>query len=81
MRFAVVLTAVLFAGLHVPEYWHAWNHMIMILVVGLVFSLARGITGCLAPSIILHIGYNAFIMTGLFFSTQHFRVATGFWAH
>ena len=52
----------------------------MILVVGMVFSLARGITGSLAPSIILHIGYNSLIMTGLFFSTQHFRTASGFWA-
>jgi len=79
MRFAVAITAVLFAGLHVQEYWPAWHHMLMILVVGLVFSLARGMTGSLAPSIILHIGFNAFIMTGLFFSTQHFRAVEGFW--
>ncbi len=81
MRVAVAATAVLFAGLHVQEYWPAWHHMFMILVVGLVFSLARGTTGSLTPSIILHIGYNSLIMTGLFFSTQHFRVASGFWAH
>ncbi|MGO8792707.1 MAG: lysostaphin resistance A-like protein [Terriglobia bacterium] len=73
LRFAVVATAVLFAGLHIPEYWHAWNHMFMILVVGMVFSLARGATGSLTPSIILHIGYNSLIMASLFFSTQHFR--------
>jgi len=79
LRFAVVTTAILFAGLHVPEYWHAWNHIVMILAVGMVFSLARGITGSLTPSIILHIGYNSVIMTGLFFSTQHFRAASGFW--
>lgn len=79
IRFAVVATAVLFAGLHIPEYWHAWNHLFMILVVGAVFSLARGATGSLAPSIILHIGYNSLIMTDLFFSTQHFRNASAFW--
>lgn len=79
MRFAVLITAVLFAGLHIPEYWHAWNHVFMILLVGMVFSLARGLTGCLTPSIILHIGYNSLMMTGLFFSTQHFRTPSGFW--
>lgn len=79
MRFAVVTTAVLFAGLHVQEYWPAWHHIFIIFLVGMVFSLARGTTGSLAPSIILHIGYNSLIMTGLFFSTQHFRVASGFW--
>jgi membrane protease YdiL (CAAX protease family) len=77
LRTAVVSTAILFAGLHIPEYWHAWHHMVMILVVGIVFSLARGKTGSLAPSIILHIGYNSLIITGLFFSTQHFHTVSG----
>ena len=80
VRFAVVSTAVLFAGLHIPEYWHAWNHVWMILVVGLVFSLARGVSGALTPSIFLHVGYNALIMAGLFLSTQHFRALHAFFA-
>ncbi len=75
---AVVTTAILFAGLHVPEYWHAWNHLFMILVVGLVFSLARGASGSLTPSILFHIGYNSLIMVGFFFSTQHFHNFSGF---
>jgi membrane protease YdiL (CAAX protease family) len=73
LRFAVVSTALLFAGLHVPEYWQAWNHVLMLLVVGVVFSLARGVTGSLAPSVLLHLGYNASMMAGLYFQTQHFR--------
>jgi len=70
---AVVITALLFAGLHVPEYWHAWNHLLMILVVGFVFSTARGISGKLTPSTVLHIGYNSLIIVGVFISTQHFH--------
>jgi membrane protease YdiL (CAAX protease family) len=80
MRIAVVITAALFAGLHIPEYWPAWNHILIIFVVGMVFSLARGMTGSLTPSVILHIGYNSLMMTGLFFSTQHFRTAQGIFA-
>ena len=79
MRFAVVTTAVLFAGLHVPEYWHAWNHLIMILVVGIVLSLVRGITGSLAPSIFLHIGYNGFMVAGLLFSNQQIHSTGSIW--
>jgi len=79
LHYAVVMTAVLFAGLHAPEYWHAWNHLLMILGVGVVFSLARGITGSLAASTILHIGYNSLIVTGLFVSTQHFRMTSTYW--
>jgi membrane protease YdiL (CAAX protease family) len=77
---AAAISAVLFAALHVPEYWHAWHHLILILVVGIVLSLARGISGSLTPSIILHIGYNSLIVISLFFSTQHFRAMNGFWA-
>ena len=72
LRFAILITAILFGGLHVPEYWGAWNHMFLIFLVGLVFSLARGRSGSLAPSVFLHVGYNASMMLGLFLSTEHF---------
>jgi len=73
LRFAILMTAILFGGLHVPEYWGAWNHMLLIFLVGLVFSLARGRSGSLAPSVFLHVGYNGSMMIALFLSTQHFR--------
>lgn len=72
-HFAIVSTAVLFAALHIPEYWGAWNHVFLIFLVGVVFSWARGQTGSLVPSVILHLAYNASMMTLLFFETQHFR--------
>jgi CAAX protease family protein len=78
LTFAIVSTALLFAGLHIPEYWGAWNHVIMILVVGLTFSLVRGLTGSLTPSFVLHLAYNGTLMLLLFMQTQHFhRMPTG----
>lgn len=73
MGSAVIGTAVLFAAMHIPEYWGAWSHVLMILLVGLVFSVARGISGSLVPSVILHTAYNAALMSGLFIGTHHFR--------
>jgi len=73
LRFAILGTALLFASLHVPEYWGAWNHVLLILFVGLVFSSARGVTGSLAPSVLLHVAYNAALMAGLYAQTQGFR--------
>jgi membrane protease YdiL (CAAX protease family) len=70
---AIVLTALLFGGLHVPEYWGAWNHVVLISLVGLTFSLARGLTRSLAPSIILHLSYNTSLIAGLFIQTQGFQ--------
>jgi uncharacterized protein len=73
LGFAVLSTAMLFAGLHAPEYWRAWNHLLMIMFVGLVLSAARGITGSLASSVLLHVGYNTGMMASLFFATHYFQ--------
>ena len=73
LTFAIVSTALLFAGLHIPEYWGAWNNVVMILVVGLTFSIVRGLTGSLTPSFVLHLAYNGTLMLMLFLQTQHFQ--------
>ena len=73
LRWAVVGSAVLFAALHYPEYAGAWTHLGMILVVGVVFSLARAMTGSLAPSFLLHTAYNGAFILALFVGTHHFK--------
>lgn len=72
-RFAIAMTALLFAGLHVPEYWGAWNHVLLIGVVAVTLSLARGLSGSLAPSVTLHLSYNLSLMVALFFASKHFH--------
>lgn len=67
---AVPATAVLFAALHYPEYAGAWTHVFMILVVGLVLSVARASTGSLVPSFLLHTAYNATFIGLLFLGTH-----------
>jgi membrane protease YdiL (CAAX protease family) len=79
ITFAIISTAVLFAGLHIPEYWGAWNNVVMILVVGLTFSIVRGLTGSLTPSFVLHLAYNGTLMFLLYLQTQHFhKMPVGF---
>lgn len=79
LTFAIVATAILFAGLHIPEYWGAWNNVVMILIVGFTFSVVRGLTGSLTPSFVLHLAYNGTLMLLLFLQTQHFhRMPSGF---
>ena len=74
VRFAIVSTAVLFGAMHIPEYRGAWDHIFLIFLVGLVLSLTRGLTDSLTPSVVLHVTYNACLMTAAFFATHHFRV-------
>lgn len=79
LTFAIVSTAFLFAGLHIPEYWGAWQHVIMILIVGLTFSIVRGVSKSVTPSYILHVAYNSTLMLLLFLQTQHFhKMPAGF---
>ncbi len=79
LNFAIVSTALLFAGLHIFEYWGAWNNVVMILIVGMTFSIVRGLTGSLTPSFLLHLAYNGTLMLVLFLQTQHFhRLPAGF---
>lgn len=73
VKLAVLGTAALFAGMHVPQYWGAWNHVLLISLVGVAFSLARGLTGSLAPSVILHLAYNAGLMVAFFLETRQFQ--------
>ncbi|HET7214840.1 MAG TPA: type II CAAX endopeptidase family protein [Terriglobia bacterium] len=73
LTFAIISTAILFAGLHIPEYWGAWNNVVMILVVGLTFSIVRGVTHSVTPSFVLHLAYNGTLMLLLFLQTQHFH--------
>ena len=71
--FAIVVTAMVFGAAHIPEYRGAWNHVLLLFVVGGIFSLTRGITGSLTPGIILHIAYNFSLMAGFFIQTQQFH--------
>ena len=73
IRFALVVTALLFASIHAPEYWGAWSGLSLILVVGFVCSAARAITKSVVPGVILHVAYNGTLMALLFVGTHHFR--------
>ncbi|MGH9451678.1 MAG: lysostaphin resistance A-like protein [Terriglobia bacterium] len=77
LAFAIIVTAVLFAAMHIPEYNGAWDHVFLIFLVGFILSLTRGLTRSLAPSVVLHITYNACLMIGLFVATSHFRLMQG----
>ncbi|MGH9469676.1 MAG: lysostaphin resistance A-like protein [Terriglobia bacterium] len=73
LGFAIGITAVLFAAMHIPEYWGAWDHVFLIFLVGLAFSITRGVTRSLAPSVVMHVTYNACLMIGLLAVSSQFR--------
>ena len=60
-RVAVVITSVLFAGLHLSQLRGNWPAVIVIFLVGFVLTLVRYRTDSLIPSVIMHTAYNAMI--------------------
>ncbi|MBI4460010.1 MAG: CPBP family intramembrane metalloprotease [Acidobacteria bacterium] len=74
---AVLLTASLFASIHVPQLRGGWQEIAAIFFVGAAFSYCRGKTGSLLPPYLMHLTYNAFLFVGLYFSTDRFQTLQG----
>ena len=54
----VVLTGLLFGGLHAVEYQWSWKHVLLISTAGTVFGWVRYRTGSTAASTFMHSSYN-----------------------
>ncbi len=61
---AVVLVTLLFALVHVPQYWGSWAANTAILSLSLVLTLLRAWSGSLLPCVVTHLVYNG-IQAGL----------------
>ena len=58
---ALLITALLFSGVHVSQLWGSWPAIILITVVGFTLSSVRAHTDALLPSFIIHLSYNSTI--------------------
>jgi membrane protease YdiL (CAAX protease family) len=54
----VVLTALPFALMHMPQYGWAWGALLVIFVVGVVCGTVRAVTRSVGASFLVHVGYN-----------------------
>lgn len=78
MAAAVVASGLLFGATHFPQLYPGYFQMLLLCVVGLIFSLARARTGTLLASILLHFGYNATIAITFLLSPEFRRLAAVF---
>ena len=73
IAFGVVLTAFGFALVHASQLASAWAPLLILFMVGLVFTMVRVVTGNVAPGFLMHVGYNLMLFTMLYIATDHFR--------
>ena len=70
---AIVLTALPFGLMHLPQYGYAWGAALIIFLVGVVLTAVRAVTNSVAASFLVHVGYNGGLMILAAMATDGFR--------
>ncbi len=66
----VVLCSATFVALHGPQYSWSWQHLFLLLLASLVFSMVRVWTGSTAAAALVHATYNLTFFTGFLFQER-----------
>jgi uncharacterized protein len=72
MAWAIFLTALPFAVMHMPQYGYAWGALTVIFIVGVVCGTVRAMTKSVGASFLVHAGYNGSQMIIALFATRGF---------
>ena len=70
---AVLVTSAAFAMMHDEQLGSAWAPLLVLFAVGCVLTVTRVMTRAVAPSVLLHMGYNGTLFGLLYLATDHFR--------
>jgi hypothetical protein len=61
----ILITAILFASLHGPEYAWSWRHLLLITLAGAAFGWMRHRSGSTATATVMHAAYNLTFFVGM----------------
>lgn len=70
---SIILTSACFALLHAGQLALAWAPLLLVFIVGTVFTVVRAYARSVAMTVLIHMGYNGTLFTMIFLSTQGFR--------
>lgn len=69
---AIFITGGLFGLMHGWQLGWTWGIVLLLIVVGVIFTFARAYTGTVFASYLLHLGYNSMIAISAIISTKGF---------
>jgi membrane protease YdiL (CAAX protease family) len=69
----VLLTGVLFGLMHGSQLGWTWGIVLLLMLVGVIFTFVRAHTGTVVASFLLHLGYNSMIAVTTIVSTHGFK--------
>ncbi|HZS51563.1 MAG TPA: CPBP family intramembrane glutamic endopeptidase [Bryobacterales bacterium] len=70
---AVVATAALFSLVHAQQYGWAWQNLLLLGYVGVIFGTVRAVSRSLIPSTLMHAAYNFTLFAGLYAASKGFH--------
>ncbi len=70
---AVIGTASLFSLVHAQQYGWAWQNLLLLTLVGVVFGTLRAVSGSVVPPVLAHAGYNLTLFAGLYAASNRFQ--------
>ena len=70
----VAVTGILFGLMHAQQLWGGWAQIVLLVLVGVIFTTARARTASVIPCYLLHLGYNMIQFLGFFFSEQFHKL-------
>jgi hypothetical protein len=73
VMWGILLTALPFGLIHLPQYGWAWGAAVVIFLVGVVCGAVRAATKSVAASFLVHVGYNGMQMLIAVVVTHGFR--------
>ena len=70
---AVLLTAVSFSLIHVPQLGRAWGPVLIVFLIGLTLTIIRALTKSVSAGLLTHMAYNGWISILVFVVSGGFR--------
>jgi hypothetical protein len=69
---SVLLTGILFGLMHGAQLGWTWGLVLLLSIVGVIFTFARSRTGTVLASFLMHLGYNSMIAVSSIIATKGF---------
>jgi membrane protease YdiL (CAAX protease family) len=69
----IVITGMLFGLMHGAQLGWTWGLVLLLTLVGIIFTFARARTGTVLASFLLHLGYNSMIAVSSIIATKGFQ--------
>jgi uncharacterized protein len=66
----IVITGILFGGMHAAQLWGGWAQIAILIFVGIALTWARARARSVLASFLIHVSYNSFLFL-VFFASTH----------